>query len=104
MYCQPLPLPPGVEVIHCCPSAGHLSSASIYPACFAPYLLVTACSDNVVRFWRCRMKGSGSDTTIEWQEWALINKERSSDIKVQGKNRKQQTVQKILIFHSIQES
>lgn len=46
---QELPLPDGVEVIHASPAAGHLSSASIYPACFAPYIIVTACSDSTVR-------------------------------------------------------
>lgn len=44
-----LPLPPGVEVIHASPAAGHLSSASIYPACFAPYIITTACSDSTIR-------------------------------------------------------
>ena len=48
---QRLPLPKGVEVIHAVPAAGHLSSSSIYPACLAPYIMVTACSDNVIRFW-----------------------------------------------------
>lgn len=47
--CQKLPLPEGVEVISANVSAGHLSSASIYPACLAPYLLVTACSDGSIR-------------------------------------------------------
>jgi hypothetical protein len=46
---QQLPLPEGVEVVHAAPAAGHLSSASIYPACFAPYIVVTACSDSTVR-------------------------------------------------------
>ena len=41
---QILPLPEDVEVIHATPAAGHLSSSNIYPACFAPYLLCTACS------------------------------------------------------------
>ena len=48
---QRLPLPKGVEVIHAVPAAGHLSSSSIYPACLAPYIMVTACSDNFIRFW-----------------------------------------------------
>jgi hypothetical protein len=47
---QPLSLPRGTSIIHAAPVAGHLSSASIYPACFAPYLIVTACSDNTVRY------------------------------------------------------
>nr|CAD7407147.1 unnamed protein product [Timema cristinae] len=47
---QDLPLPDGVEVVHAAPAAGHLSSASIYPACFAPYIVVTACSDSTIRY------------------------------------------------------
>lgn len=46
---QELPLPDGVDVIHAAPAGGHLSSASIYPACFAPYIIVTACSDSTIR-------------------------------------------------------
>lgn len=44
-----LPLPDGVELVHAAPAAGHLSSASIYPACFAPYIITTACSDSTIR-------------------------------------------------------
>lgn len=44
-----LPLPEGVQVVHAVPAVGHLSSASIYPACLAPYVIATACSDNTVR-------------------------------------------------------
>ncbi|PVD19781.1 hypothetical protein C0Q70_20272 [Pomacea canaliculata] len=50
---QTLFLPTGVHVISANVAAGHLSSASIYPACFAPYLLTTACSDGQLRFWKC---------------------------------------------------
>ncbi len=46
---QRLPLPKGVEIIHAVPAVGHLSSSSIYPACLAPYVMVTACSDNKIR-------------------------------------------------------
>jgi hypothetical protein len=48
---QILPIPDGVEIVHAAPAAGHLSSASIYPACLAPYCFATACSDGVIRFW-----------------------------------------------------
>lgn len=48
---QILPIPDGVEIVHATPAAGHLSSASIYPACLAPYCFATACSDGVIRFW-----------------------------------------------------
>ena len=50
---QTLTLPEGVDVISVAPAGGHLSSASIYPACFAPYQFVTACSDGEIRFWNC---------------------------------------------------
>lgn len=53
---QQLPLPNNVEVICATTAAGHLSSASIYPACLAPYLIVTACSNKSVYFWRCEME------------------------------------------------
>lgn len=48
---QILSLPDGVEIVHAAPAAGHLSSASIYPACLAPYCFATACSDGTIRFW-----------------------------------------------------
>lgn len=48
---QILPLPDGVEIVHATAAAGHLSSASIYPACLAPYCFATACSDGIIRFW-----------------------------------------------------
>ncbi|XP_064608806.1 dmX-like protein 2 isoform X2 [Liolophura sinensis] len=54
---QKLPLYPGVSVVYATVAAGHLSSSSIYPACYAPYLLSTACSDGKVRFWRCDVLG-----------------------------------------------
>ena len=80
---QALPLPPGVTVIQCVPAAGHLSSSSIYPACLAPYLLVTACSDNLIRFWTV------TDTTtagaFSWEEWRMETTEsQSSAIEVPG--------------------
>ena len=45
-----LPLPEGVQVVHAVPAVGHLSSSSIYPACLAPYVIVTACSGNLGNF------------------------------------------------------
>ncbi|AWP01359.1 putative dmX-like protein 2 [Scophthalmus maximus] len=54
VYSKRLDLPHGVEVTRATPSAGHLSSSSIYPVCLAPYLIVTTCSDSRVRFWRWR--------------------------------------------------
>ncbi|XP_035898477.1 dmX-like protein 2 isoform X2 [Anopheles stephensi] len=94
---QELPLPDGVDVIHAAPAAGHLSSSSIYPACFAPYIIVTACSDSTVRFWKCkniqRKEGNGGaggeDGTnqvprYEWCEWEMIRKDQESTIDVNG--------------------
>ncbi|XP_033750320.1 dmX-like protein 2 [Pecten maximus] len=62
---QPLSLPDGVSVVSASVSAGHLSSASIYPACLAPYLLATACSDGKTRFWRCDLKAVSAINHLE---------------------------------------
>ncbi|XP_066130244.1 LOW QUALITY PROTEIN: dmX-like protein 1 [Saccopteryx bilineata] len=80
VYSQELHLPEGVEIISVKPSAGHLSSSSIYPICSAPYLLVTSCSDDKVRFWRCRVTDGESTTSTDgkmdlvyiWEEWPLL--------------------------------
>uniref|UniRef100_A0A672V579 Dmx like 1 n=1 Tax=Strigops habroptila TaxID=2489341 RepID=A0A672V579_STRHB len=83
VYSQKLNLPEGVEIISVKPSAGHLSSSSIYPVCRAPYLLATSCSDGKVRFWRCRVTtessassmpecSAQSDATYVWEEWPLL--------------------------------
>ena len=77
-----LPLGVGVEVVHCVPAAGHLSSSSIYPACLAPYLLVTAGSDNTVRFWCAAQAGRGAEFT--WREWRMEGGEGESAIVVPG--------------------
>ncbi|XP_019389138.1 PREDICTED: dmX-like protein 2 isoform X4 [Crocodylus porosus] len=80
VYSQPLDLPFGVEVIRATPSAGHLSSSSIYPVCLAPYLVVTSCSDNKVRFWRCNVEmdlysKDEMRETYHWRKWPLMNDE-----------------------------
>ncbi|XP_010084428.1 PREDICTED: dmX-like protein 1, partial [Pterocles gutturalis] len=99
VYSQDLNLPDGVEIISVKPSAGHLSSSSVYPACRAPYLLATSCSDGKVRFWRCRVttKSSASsvpvysahsDVTYIWEEWPLLIEDgllNSSAISVPGR-------------------
>ncbi|XP_012372214.1 dmX-like protein 1 [Octodon degus] len=80
VYSQELHLPEGVEIISVKPSAGHLSSSSIYPVCSAPYLLATSCSDEKVRFWRCRVTDGESTTSQNakidlayiWEEWPLL--------------------------------
>ncbi|XP_071611297.1 dmX-like protein 2 isoform X3 [Heliangelus exortis] len=93
VYSQHLDLPVGVEVIRATPSAGHLSSSSIYPVCLAPYLIVTTCSDNQVRFWRCTVetelnsKGE-EEETYHWSTWPLMNDEgedNSSAVHVEGR-------------------
>ena len=81
---QELPLPKGVSVIQCVPAAGHLSSSSIYPACLAPYLLVTACSDNMIRFWTVADTSCGPQPSFEWQEWKMETDMVSSAIEVPG--------------------
>ncbi|XP_060091539.1 dmX-like protein 1 isoform X1 [Heteronotia binoei] len=98
VYSQELNLPPAVEIISIKPSAGHLSSSSIYPVCQAPYLLATLCSDDKVRFWRCRVtlesgivSEPGSNPSIGtyvWEEWPLLIEDgflSSSSLNVPGK-------------------
>ena len=77
-------MPVGVQVIQCVPAAGHLSSASIYPACLAPYLLVTACSDNMIRFWRVVESCAAGSNTFEWEEWRMETAGASSAIQLPG--------------------
>lgn len=86
---QELPLPDGVDVVHASPAAGHLSSSSIYPACFAPYIIVTACSDSTVRFWKCNVTKNEAINPkhkykYEWCEWEMIRKDQDSIIEVNG--------------------
>ncbi|XP_037647222.1 dmX-like protein 2 isoform X8 [Sebastes umbrosus] len=82
VYSKRLDLPHGVEVTRATPSAGHLSSSSIYPVCLAPYLIVTTCSDSRVRFWRCAVEGDDGyneddrdNRAYRWEPWALMNEE-----------------------------
>nr|CAD7457418.1 unnamed protein product [Timema tahoe] len=94
---QDLPLPDGVEVVHAAPAAGHLSSASIYPACFAPYIVVTACSDSTIRythlfvpspvmFWKCKVDktSKSAERSYEWCEWEMLRKDQESTIDITG--------------------
>ncbi|XP_068622766.1 dmX-like protein 2 [Battus philenor] len=81
----PLSLPDGVDVIHATPAAGHLSSASIYPACLAPYILATACSDSTLRFWKCNVtKNENDELEYTWKEWEMMNKDQESAIDIPG--------------------
>nr|CAH7714410.1 unnamed protein product [Callosobruchus chinensis] len=93
---QVLPLPDGVEIVHAAPAAGHLSSASIYPACLAPYCFATACGDGVIRFWtvsnrshhikelsHCMLEEEGAivNTGKVWTEWNMV---KESAIEIEG--------------------
>ncbi|KAJ8919060.1 hypothetical protein NQ315_016967 [Exocentrus adspersus] len=93
---QVLPLPDGVEIVHATPAAGHLSSASIYPACLAPYCFATACSDGIIRFWTVSMGSNHlkqfSNLFLEedgevvskgkvWIEWNMV---KESAIEIEG--------------------
>lgn len=83
---QDLPLPDGVDVVHASPAAGHLSSSSIYPACFAPYIIVTACSDSTTRFWKCKVTKDEVNNRLryEWCEWEMLSRDKESVIEVNG--------------------
>ncbi|XP_026865664.2 dmX-like protein 2 isoform X1 [Electrophorus electricus] len=94
VYSHRLDLPPDVEVIRATPSAGHLSSSSIYPVCLAPYLIVTTCSDGRVRFWRCAVEmdqsavaGTEESRLYHWEPWCLLNDEEdnNSSLTVSGR-------------------
>ncbi|CAH1958623.1 unnamed protein product [Acanthoscelides obtectus] len=93
---QILPLPDGVEIVHAAPAAGHLSSASIYPACLAPYCFATACSDGVIRFWTVSDRShhvkelshymlEEDDAIVNtgkvWTEWTMV---KESAIEIEG--------------------
>lgn len=82
---QELPIPEGVDVVHASPAAGHLSSSSIYPACYAPYTIVTICSDSTARFWKCQsnLQSLGSQQYI-WSEWNMLSKNKMSTIEIPG--------------------
>ncbi|XP_062280598.1 dmX-like protein 2 isoform X1 [Scomber scombrus] len=86
VYSKRLDLPHGVEVTRATPSAGHLSSSSIYPVCLAPYLIVTTCSDSRVRFWHCAVEGDDGNNeddrdnrVYRWEPWALMNEEKDNN-------------------------
>ena len=85
---QCLELPERVHIVTSAVAAGHLSSSSIYPACFAPYLISTACSDGRVRFWRCDVGSSEAtgDVKFDWSEWDMMikNDDNTSAIRLPG--------------------
>jgi hypothetical protein len=57
---------------------------SIYPACLAPYLLVTASTDNMIRFWTAVDKSGGRHEDFAWEEWRMETEHGSSAIQVPG--------------------
>ncbi|KAK5967217.1 hypothetical protein GCK32_000230 [Trichostrongylus colubriformis] len=81
---QRIPLPEDVHVISAAPAAGHLPSSSLYPACHAPYMMLTSCDDDKVRFWRCVESEQGSGNEYKWEEWNMISDDRSSDLELEG--------------------
>lgn len=83
---QQLKLPEGVKILQACPTAGHLASSSLYPACRAPYLLTTACSDDRIRYWHCNVNcGPNENPTYSWAEWRLTSDTQDSSLEVDGK-------------------
>ena len=87
---QVLELPEHVHIVTSAVAAGHLGSSSIYPACFAPYLVSTACSDGRVRFWRCDVSSDEQDSVkYHWLEWdMMIKTEDTSAIRLPGASRR----------------
>ncbi|KAI6235649.1 hypothetical protein M3Y95_00074000 [Aphelenchoides besseyi] len=83
VYESPIDLPDGVEVKSVSVSAGHLSSASVYPACRTPYFLLLSCSDSTVRFLRCVRSDSNSDQYI-WEMWKMIGAQTDSSLDICG--------------------
>ena len=80
---QDLSLPNNVTISKATVSAGHLSSASIYPACLAPYLISTACSDRKVRFWSCAPDPDMKNKFV-WAEWDMVANEDYTAIDMPG--------------------
>uniref|UniRef100_A0AC34PUG3 RAVE complex protein Rav1 C-terminal domain-containing protein n=1 Tax=Panagrolaimus sp. JU765 TaxID=591449 RepID=A0AC34PUG3_9BILA len=85
IYDEVIDLPSGVRVMSCVVAAGHLPSASLYPACRAPYLLTVSCSDDHVRFIRCCSKMMSDGTTgYEWNFWRMVSGDIRSDLELDG--------------------
>ena len=70
-------------------SAGHQSSASLYPTCRTPYLLLLACSDYSIRFMRCVRAPSSplqqaQQSQYVWEAWRMIGQESASELTIRG--------------------
>uniref|UniRef100_A0A158R4B7 WD_REPEATS_REGION domain-containing protein n=1 Tax=Syphacia muris TaxID=451379 RepID=A0A158R4B7_9BILA len=82
---HPLSLPDGVTITSAVATAGHLSSSNLYPACKAPYVILTSCSDDRVRFWNCvRMQKPNGQISYSWQKWHMIGDLMDSDLELEG--------------------
>ncbi|KAI1722626.1 dmX-like protein 1 [Ditylenchus destructor] len=85
VYDQPIDFGSDIQVTSCVVSAGHLPSASLYPACRAPYTLLLVCSDDQIRFLRCVIDPSNSKM-YKWEKWKMINEDIDSSLEMDGRN------------------
>lgn len=51
--------------------------------------MVTACTDDTVRFWRCKLVNEGktnesAEEYLRWEEWQMISKEGNSLLPISG--------------------
>uniref|UniRef100_A0A8R1HL41 WD_REPEATS_REGION domain-containing protein n=1 Tax=Caenorhabditis japonica TaxID=281687 RepID=A0A8R1HL41_CAEJA len=83
---QVFPLPTETRITNVAPAAGHLSSASLYPACETPYVLISSDNEDSVRFWRCiSVRDANNSNKHEWREWNMIGDNHPSEIGIEGK-------------------
>uniref|UniRef100_A0A914ZRW3 RAVE complex protein Rav1 C-terminal domain-containing protein n=1 Tax=Parascaris univalens TaxID=6257 RepID=A0A914ZRW3_PARUN len=82
---QELTLPEGVTMLSVVPAAGHLPSSGLYPACKAPYVLLSSCSDEHIRFWKC-IKADAPDGSVfySWHKWGMVSDSADSDLEMDG--------------------
>ncbi|CAJ0582912.1 unnamed protein product, partial [Mesorhabditis spiculigera] len=82
---QPIVLANETRIIAAVPAAGHLSSSSLYPACKAPYVLMTACDDDMIRFWKCTQPDPTKGIhEFRWKEWRMISDSSPSLLEIDG--------------------
>ncbi|GMR60970.1 hypothetical protein PMAYCL1PPCAC_31165, partial [Pristionchus mayeri] len=81
---QKIELPEGTRIVSAEPAAGHLSSSSLYPACKAPFVILTSCSDDVIRFWKCVKNEKEGSASFEWKEWRMVSDSLASELEVDG--------------------
>ena len=80
---QEIPMPSGCRVVSATPVAGHLPSSTIYPACQAPFVLLTSGTDDVVRCWKCIVDPTRNNK-FSWIEWNMVGDGKASDLEVEG--------------------